>query len=247
MICTVHECGQSVGRKGARGMCPRHYAYWRKTGSPTKACTGCGKALVSAARAFCSDECKPRCSVNGCESPVRKRGWCASHYAQSRSTGADPAPFQWRWADKGPCLNCGKTVDRPAHRKFCTDNCRVAFSLYSGPRPTSTTCVACGIAIDLTEVGRKGQRLKTTTRFCRPCKRDYNKYKMSARELAGRDGNTCGICGDPVDMSLSRSDGLMCPSVDHIMPRARGGTHDPENLQLAHLRCNMAKSDRLVG
>jgi 5-methylcytosine-specific restriction endonuclease McrA len=35
------------------------------------------------------------------------------------------------------------------------------------------------------------------------------------------------------------------PSVDHIIPRALGGTHDPENLQLTHLVCNLIKHDRI--
>ncbi|RVW06740.1 HNH endonuclease [Rhodococcus spongiicola] len=69
---------------------------------------------------------------------------------------------------------------------------------------------------------------------------------MSARQLALRDGAICGICGGDVDMSLSRKDdGAMCPSVDHIVPRSLGGSHDPSNLQLAHMVCNMRKSDRV--
>lgn len=121
----------------------------------------------------------------------------------------------------------------------------MAYRLHGGPRPTSTNCVACGIEIDLTARNKRGQLQRVVTKFCRPCKQDYNKYKMSARELAERDGTDCGICGQLVDMTLKRSDGLQCPSVDHVIPRSRGGSHDPSNLQLAHLRCNMAKSDRV--
>lgn len=210
-----------------------------------KHCPTCGSGLPSPFWKYCSDDCKPRCAVDGCDGPARKRGWCASHYAQARSTGREPTPFKWKWSDQVPCLNCAATVENPEHRQFCTSNCRVAYRMYSGPRPTATNCVACGCLIDLTVRGKRGQRRKALTKFCRPCKQDYAKYKMSARELAERDGTDCGICGEPVDMSLSRSDGLDCPSVDHIIPRARGGSHDPSNLQLAHLRCNMAKSDRV--
>ena len=31
------------------------------------------------------------------------------------------------------------------------------------------------------------------------------------------------------------------PTVDHVVPRARGGTSDPTNLRLAHRRCNGAR------
>ncbi|MCB0073944.1 MAG: HNH endonuclease [Caldilineaceae bacterium] len=164
-------------------------------------------------------------------------------------SGRDPVPFKFKWASLSPCKNCGRSPDEVefayGFREFCSSNCRVAYVMYDGPRPTSTKCVACDIVIDLNEIGKRGQRRQTTVKLCRPCRQDYSKYKMSARELAKRDGTDCGICGEPVDMTLTRADGLDCPSVDHIMPRSRGGSHDPSNLQLAHLRCNMAKSDRV--
>jgi len=54
----------------------------------------------------------------------------------------------------------------------------------------------------------------------------------------------CGICAQPVDMHLRRADDAKwCASVDHILPRALGGGHEPSNLQLAHLHCNQVKSD----
>lgn len=207
-------------------------------------CWGCGETLTHTGR-YCTDDCRPRCAVPDCDSPRRKRDWCASHYAQSKASGCDPVPFKHKWAEFGPCLNCGKDATGSIHRRYCSDNCRVTYMMYGGPRPTITNCVACGIEIDLTVRNKRGQIQRAVTKFCRPCKRDYSKYKLSAREIAQRDGTDCGICGLPVDMTLSRADGLECPSVDHIMPRARGGSHDPTNLQLAHLRCNMAKSDRV--
>ncbi|MEU7489851.1 HNH endonuclease signature motif containing protein [Streptomyces fradiae] len=67
---------------------------------------------------------------------------------------------------------------------------------------------------------------------------------MTARQLARRDGETCGICGAPVDLTVRRADDAKwCASVDHVIPRALGGSHDPSNLQLAHLHCNQVKSD----
>jgi 5-methylcytosine-specific restriction endonuclease McrA len=244
-ICCIPSCDNPLTPKSARGMCPRHYSYWLRTGTAEKPCKGCGQPLAQRLAVYCSDACKPRCAVENCEGPARKRGWCASHYHQARVSGLDPKPFKYKWNDRVPCLNCSAAVDAPMHRRFCTDNCRVAYAMHGGPRPTATNCVACGCGIDLTALGKRGTQRQTSTKFCRPCKQDYNKYKMSARELAARDGTDCGICGRPVDMTLSRADGLDCPSVDHILPRSLGGSHDPANLQLAHLRCNMAKSDRV--
>jgi len=35
----------------------------------------------------------------------------------------------------------------------------------------------------------------------------------------------------------------LAASIDHILPRSRGGTDDDGNLQIAHLRCNLLKND----
>lgn len=215
----------------------------------TRPCPSCGSPIAYGFQQpgpkFCSEACKPRCSVGRCDQPARKRGWCASHYAQHQRTGQQPQPFRYRWAERGPCKVCGDN-ERPrleGHREFCSSACRQLYRSYDGKVPTVAHCVACGTTIDLTERGKGGQRRKATVKFCPPCKQDYAKYKLSARELALRDGTDCGICGEPVDMDLRRSESLMCPSVDHIVPRALGGTHEPENLQLAHLYCNQVKSD----
>ena len=56
----------------------------------------------------------------------------------------------------------------------------------------------------------------------------------------------CGICGRPVDKSLRYPD-PMSPCIDHIIPIDRGGhPSDIDNLQLAHWKCNRAKSNKLL-
>lgn len=97
--------------------------------------------------------------------------------------------------------------------------------------------------MDLTK-GKGGKRLRIDIKQCKRCKNNMRKHGMSVDQLAQRDGSNCGICGSPVDMTL-RKPNLMSPSVDHIYPRARGGTNDPANLQLAHLLCNTTKQDRV--
>ncbi|MDR0852362.1 MAG: HNH endonuclease [Clostridiales Family XIII bacterium] len=68
---------------------------------------------------------------------------------------------------------------------------------------------------------------------------EKNKKRIYAGEAV------CGICGQPVDKSL-RFPHPMSKCVDHIIPINRGGhPSDMENLQLAHLSCNRAKSDKI--
>ena len=215
----------------------------------TRPCPTCGEAIPTAFQKsgpkYCSDDCKPRCAFDGCIHPRRKREFCTSHYNQLRR-GAGLTPLK-AWSTPGPCRACGSPDLMKNSRMFCSANCKHAYYKYDGNIPTSTNCVLCSAEIDLTVKGKRGQKRKTNTKLCKPCKQDYGKYKMSARQLAQRDGATCGICHKPVDMNLRRTkNAKWCASVDHIIPRSHGGGHGPDNLQLAHLYCNQVKSDRVT-
>lgn len=61
-----------------------------------------------------------------------------------------------------------------------------------------------------------------------------------------RDDWTCGLCGDPIDRNVRWPDPTS-PSIDHIVPIAKGGEHSLKNVQAAHLGCNCRKGARLVG
>lgn len=54
----------------------------------------------------------------------------------------------------------------------------------------------------------------------------------------------CHLCGSALDPECRHPD-PMCPSLDHIVPLARGGTGLRENLAAAHLRCNVIKGAAL--
>ena len=61
--------------------------------------------------------------------------------------------------------------------------------------------------------------------------------KFTRRNIFERDGNVCQYCGrrrDPREMTL-----------DHIVPRSRGGNSSWENVVLACLPCNSRKGCRL--
>lgn len=62
-------------------------------------------------------------------------------------------------------------------------------------------------------------------------------------EIFERDDYTCQLCGDGIDMTIEFPD-RMAPTIDHIIPLARGGTHEPSNVQAAHFVCNVRKGTR---
>lgn len=82
---------------------------------------------------------------------------------------------------------------------------------------------------------------------------DRNRYRAkwfgSATEdidvlaVFNRDGWTCQICF----YAVSRYDEWPSPSsptIDHIVPLSKGGSHTYSNVRLAHHGCNAGKKDR---
>lgn len=56
------------------------------------------------------------------------------------------------------------------------------------------------------------------------------------RTLVRRDGAVCGVCGEPIETMKEIT-------VDHKVPRSRGGSDELPNLQPAHEHCNRDKND----
>jgi hypothetical protein len=50
----------------------------------------------------------------------------------------------------------------------------------------------------------------------------------------------CGICGDAIDPFLRNRHPEMA-TIDHIIPLSKGGSHTRDNVQTAHLSCNVKK------
>jgi 5-methylcytosine-specific restriction endonuclease McrA len=57
---------------------------------------------------------------------------------------------------------------------------------------------------------------------------------LTRRAIFARDGGRCVYCG------------AVATSVDHVVPRSRGGQHTWENVVAACRRCNHVKSDRHI-
>ena len=82
-----------------------------------------------------------------------------------------------------------------------------------------------------TEVLRAPSVIKLQYRIKRPRPR----VRLSRREVFARDGHSCQYCGE-------RSSKL---TLDHVMPRHRGGSHSWDNLDAACGSCNHRKGGRL--
>ena len=150
------------------------------------------------------------------------------------------------------CAYCGQEFETQRGRIYCSGECsKESQAKRYGYR--NPTCRECG-----------GPRPRFKT-FCEPCEnsRDASSRRkargtrrarwkgrdrepIDPRVIFERDGWRCGICG-----RMTRRDKAWphpkAPTLDHIVPLARGGTHTKTNVQCAHWACNAAKADRDEG
>lgn len=72
---------------------------------------------------------------------------------------------------------------------------------------------------------------------------------ITVESLYKRDGGICYLCGGKCNLEdyTTRNGSIICgdwyPSVDHVIPLAKGGEHSWANVRLAHRICNSLKSD----
>ena len=75
---------------------------------------------------------------------------------------------------------------------------------------------------------------------------------ITVEGLYRRDSGTCYLCGRKCNFEdYTVRDGAFIagdwyPSIDHVIPLAKGGLHSWDNVMLAHRRCNSEKSDKTI-
>lgn len=131
---------------------------------------------------------------------------------------------------------------------------------------TGQICIECGEKFTASRLGVKYCSKKCNNKAQRR-NRKYNKevrYKLAKNngkfdndidliDLAKRDNNICYLCGEKVtfdDYKITEEGYFIAngtyPSIDHIKPISKGGTHTWDNVKLAHMECNCLKSDKLI-
>ena len=124
-------------------------------------------------------------------------------------------------------------------------------------RLASHVCKNCGKEYCIEVTGYNSVQYcseKCMKRWAMRVKNDRRLRKMKTRErdtditlekLFGRDGGVCYLCGKQCDWSdvTDGNAGDNYPSIDHVIPIAKGGTHTWKNIRLAHRRCNWEKRD----
>ena len=88
-------------------------------------------------------------------------------------------------------------------------------------------------AADVVHAARVSLPVPVVVRLTRYVRVPYPaQVPLSRRAVFTRDGQTCVYCGNSAT------------SIDHVVPRSRGGTHTWDNVVAACRRCNHTKADR---
>ena len=93
---------------------------------------------------------------------------------------------------------------------------------------------AARLELDTSREIRRGTHVPTVIRLRQYVHVPFRQLPLTRRNLLQRDHHTCQYCG-------ARDQPL---SVDHVLPRSRGGTDTWENVTTACLSCNVRKGNR---
>lgn len=105
---------------------------------------------------------------------------------------------------------------------------------------TRVYCTRCGLVIEASGEPEKPKFKPNRRRYIAPNRTDISGSKRGnvLRKLRERDGNWCRYCGVEFGNGID-------PTIDHVIPRALGGSNALINLALACEPCNRKKADHL--
>lgn len=142
-------------------------------------------------------------------------------------------------------IKLSKEIDRLSRSKqLIIKQCKQCDSFFITDNPSKIYCNhECCKRYHNTQHGNTRKRYKKANG-----KVDYT---ITLDKLIKRDKNICHICGQECNLedytyqNNTFIAGNYYPSIDHIVPLSKGGTHSWNNVMLAHRICNSIKSDKL--
>lgn len=257
-------------RKFCSDYCSRKYIQDKKE---IYTCQNCGKVFYKRTNGgsknmFCSRECsakyiikvnKKHCLNCNAELKDRTKKYCSEECKIKHKE------------KEYTCKCCSETFKSTREKKYCSKECQLEANKKQMRErkkklfiPELKKCKYCN-----NEFITQFKKSKT---YCSDeCKRKMNNLlsklhdgkraeriqrngkihnDITLKKLYKKHNGLCSICGekcDYEDYSISKEGYFIAnsnyPSIDHIIPIAKGGTHTWNNVQLAHRICNSIKND----
>ena len=231
---------------------------------PDRKCAGCGDSFLprSERHRFCSRQCRDRHGGPACYI-------CGKGTARGRSPATTRKPKHQHCFEHGTEATYSK---RGCRCRACTDAAVAVARAYRERREAegrpviynrSTVDLECRVCGEVFP-SRADALIVGKGRYCsRRCAvlertgvdigdpdwESLDRFRVSdsfRTAIYRRDGFICWLCGEATEPDVDPSDGRY-PSLDHVVPRSRGGADSAENLRCAHRLCNSIKGAREVG
>jgi hypothetical protein len=225
------DCGTSIGLKSHFCQsCVARRTWAKRNAGKERACPVCSETFISTKSrlVYCSRSCwRVRKLLSGqtCAVP-----WCYCRLC-AQSFVAPTA----RAKRMGLCSGCAPLFARvkaiPALYYRTCQHCTRPF----------TTNVAHRLKFCSEACGRRAH--KVTRKAREKASRPETTRRVYFAYICERDRWRCHVCGKRVSIKHEAPHPL-APTRDHIIPLARGGTHESANVKLAHYGCNSARGDR---
>lgn len=254
-VCTEGHCDKPMS---AKGLCRSHYNRQYYAGTTTLAptsiaCLQCGghverKHNTGPAPSYCSPRCRQA------KSYARHRETSAYQKQKERAKAATLAS-----RETGNCKHCGTEWVKPRRDStFCSTRCNTLWRDANGATCSEPGCDRGVRAKRVCSMHYKVQsraegrikpdawdeRRKANYQRRRALKVATTVEEIRPLDVYERDEWTCGLCQQPVSAATLWPH-PHSPSLDHVLPLSKGGTHTWDNVQLAHLRCNVSKGNRV--
>lgn len=263
ITCQWEGCGTELERRSGRGgrqakWCDPHRIEKRRAqpkDSTTRKCSkdGCGRALR--AKGLCSlhyNQQMPNRYVKSeytcriCRKVVLKDKGREKRYthtycgyecmgkgmslASSVVAVWTPRPALHTFIERMPMTTPPRT------RTFKSGQCKMCAAWFLDLFGSSTCSNAC-------QNERHADQKREHKQRRRARKRDAFVAPVYRTAIFERDAWTCQLCYRPIARTqvAPHPD---APTIDHVIPLAAGGTHEPSNVQAAHFLCNSLKGHR---
>lgn len=148
------------------------------------------------------------------------------------------------------CANCGEWF---ASRQRATRMCPNPICQYVRARGSNhsriytKTCMWCSYPFTTSQPSQVRCSTACVKQWTAALKGDNPRpWRVHATHVYKRDSRVCHLCGLPTLKAWDPNDMGRSPSLDHIIPRSKGGSDEPSNLATAHFRCNAIRSDKPV-
>lgn len=253
--CISERCGCGNAKALAAVQCLDCERKRRQNERTTFVCKQCGVTYipkVTNRNQFCSVTCRNRAihvlNAKRMDYSKRRPGYpsCLVYFPEcTQCRRRFTAQTKTKHLCSEPCKKADEVLSNMARhsgKRTCKE-CSTVFPVEYRDK-TRFCSIECGHV-----AGRRSKRKAKNHRGGDRHRHRARKYGVAYEpiqliKVLERDGWKCGLCTQPISRDAQYPDPMM-PSLDHIIPMSKGGSHTHANVQAAHHRCNTLKRDTM--